>query len=524
MSSYSDYANATSRIYEQEGAAQAELARQKGAIWGNALSNIGQIAAQAPARQLQQQQIGLQTEHLRQQGILTNLEVQKAQQQQQTQKALDSILANFGPDGAPDPEKIRQSFAGVPGGFQAWQTVTQLLAAQHKAALESDKEQADLEEKNRYIMADAGAQLKKMPDAIRPAALVNTIAQQQQLRRLTPAEANGFYARLRPDPSQPLSLEVTNQIVDELASASAKNVSERATAKKNTSEADKFTAELPGIQAKTNVEQQVAAGTVGGVTPEQQITNQRAAETLARQTTANAETARHNRVNEALSRARNQQGANATNDDAKAIADAIASGDQPPSVTGLYRFAGPVRAELARQGYDFTKANLDWEATKKHLMTLNGTQQNRLRQAISTASDSLGVIEDLAKQWDGGKFPILNKATLSAAKNGALGPKAQQIATNLTAQITDVTSELGNVYMGGNSPTDHALSLAQQNLSADWTRDQLLSAIKLARTNLAIRKNSILNSGAITTSGQQGPAAAPAGRIYYDANGNKVTR
>lgn len=199
-----------------------------------------------------------------------------------------------------------------------------------------------------------------------------------------------------------------------------------------------------------------------------------------------------------------QQGAT----DAKSIADAIVAGDQPPSVQGLYRLAGPVRAELAKQGYDMTKANLDWEATKKHLSTLNGAQQTRLRQAIGTASDSLGVIEDLAQQWDGGKFPLLNKANLVLAKNGALGPQAQQIATNLEAQITDVTSELGNVYMGGNSPTDHALSLAGKNLSADWTKDQLMSAIKLARTNLQIRNNSITNAGAVLSGGP--PKTAPA--------------
>lgn len=198
-----------------------------------------------------------------------------------------------------------------------------------------------------------------------------------------------------------------------------------------------------------------------------------------------------------------QQGAT----DAKSIADAIFAGEQPPTVQGLYRLAGPVRAELAKQGYDMTKANLDWEATKKHLSTLNGAQQTRLRQAIVTASDSLGVIEDLATQWDGGSFPLLNKVNLILAKNGTLGKEAQQIATNLEAQITDVTSELGNVYMGGNSPTDHALSLAGKNLSADWNKDQLLSAIKLARTNLQIRGNSITSSGAVLSGGP--PKAAP---------------
>src|SRR5206468_10703942 len=99
-----------------------------------------------------------------------------------------------------------------------------------------------------------------------------------------------------------------------------------------------------------------------------------------------------------------------TTSDAGSIADAIEQGLQPPDVKGLYRMAGPVRAELSKRGYDLTRANLDWQAAQKHVATLNGAQQTRLRQAISTASDSLGVIEDLAKQWDAGKFPILNKA------------------------------------------------------------------------------------------------------------------
>src|SRR5438093_3424684 len=192
--------------------------------------------------------------------------------------------------------------------------------------------------------------------------------------------------------------------------------------------------------------------------------------------------------------------------DVKETVAGMRDGSLPPQLPGrASKEYVALMAEAHRQGYDLATAAQDWTATQKHLATLNGAQQTRLRQAILTASDSLGVIEDLATQWDGGKFPLLNKANLALAKAGGLGAKAQQIATNLEAQITDVTSELGNVYMGGNSPTDHALSLAGKNLSADWTKDQLLSAIKLARTNLQIRTNSITNAGAITASSQQTP-------------------
>lgn len=196
--------------------------------------------------------------------------------------------------------------------------------------------------------------------------------------------------------------------------------------------------------------------------------------------------------------------------DPKDIASAIISGDQPPTLQGLYRYGAPVRAELARQGYNLTDAMTDWTAAQKHFATLNGTQQTRLRQAVETATHSLDVIGDLADQWKGGKFPLLNRANLKLAKNGMLGPKAQSIATQLEAQISDVTSELGNVYMGGNSPTDHSLTLAAKNLSADWSNQQLKDALDLARKNLTIRANSIRNIGPIGVSGTN-PYAAPAG-------------
>jgi hypothetical protein len=68
--------------------------------------------------------------------------------------------------------------------------------------------------------------------------------------------------------------------------------------------------------------------------------------------------------------------------DVKDIADAIESGDQPPTLTGLYRNAAPVRAELARRGVPVARMETDWKATQRYMATLNGPQQVRLRQAI----------------------------------------------------------------------------------------------------------------------------------------------
>lgn len=182
-----------------------------------------------------------------------------------------------------------------------------------------------------------------------------------------------------------------------------------------------------------------------------------------------------------------------TGNDAKDIADAIENGDQPPTLTGLYRNAGPVRAELARRGVPLAKMETDWKATQKYLGTLNGSQQVRLRQAVETASESIDKIDDLYQQLQKaaptGGFKAWNKGVLATAKQ--LPGNAGSLATNLEAQIADLTSELGNVYMGGNSPTDHSLSLAGKNLSGDWNKQTFEDAIKQIRLNIKIRQNSI---------------------------------
>ncbi len=227
------------------------------------------------------------------------------------------------------------------------------------------------------------------------------------------------------------------------------------------------------------------------------------------------ETARHNTQMEkaALIRATrppSSSGGGANTSDVKESVTGMREGTIPPQMPGrASKDYTATMAEAHRQGYDLASAVTDWSATQKHVATLNGAQQTRMAQAIDNAAHSLDVIDNLADEWNGGRFPALNKVTLSAAKNGAMGAKAQQIATKLDAQIADVTSELANVYMGGNSPTDHALSLAAKNLQADWTRDQLKSATALSRKNLQIRSNSMRNVG-VAGASPNNPYAAPA--------------
>lgn len=224
--------------------------------------------------------------------------------------------------------------------------------------------------------------------------------------------------------------------------------------------------------------------------------------------------------------------ANGTEDDAKVIAQAIINGDQPPVLTGLYRLAGPVKAELERAKFDLTTATRDWNAIQKHLSTLNGAQQERLRQAVSFTADSLDQIDSLYQEWlkvgPASGFKILNKGALKAAKQ--LPGKPGEVATNLEAQINDLTSELGTVYKGGNSSTDESLRLASENLRADWNEQTFKRALGQIRTNLQIRKNSINSSMAagVSPNSRYNPQAesgeAPEGTVITNGTEKMVKR
>jgi len=202
------------------------------------------------------------------------------------------------------------------------------------------------------------------------------------------------------------------------------------------------------------------------------------------------------------------QNANTKADQAAQIGDAIMSGDQPPTTTGMgLGMAGPVKAYLASKGYNLTDAYLKYQADLKNVSALNSPAQTRLRQSISQLEPTLDSAQSLADQWNGSGFPPLNKAALVAAQNDPTNPEKQALATNLLAQVDHVTAELGQVYMGGNSPTDAAFKLSGSQLQGDWSKATFDAAIKQIKENISYRKASLNQAAAYA---QPISTAAPA--------------
>jgi hypothetical protein len=191
-------------------------------------------------------------------------------------------------------------------------------------------------------------------------------------------------------------------------------------------------------------------------------------------------------------------GTNKTLTDAQAVAQSIEQGLQPPEVKGLYGKSLAVKAQLQRDGFDLTKANKDWQAVQKWTASANSTSQLRMRQAENSVEGSLSKLQAVSDDFARTGFKFANKADLVAASNGALGTKAASQAQELLGQVSLVSDELGQTFMGGNSPTDAAFSLAKGVLSSDFTKAQMDTQIKLIQDNLQIRKNSWTNAGPVS--------------------------
>lgn len=182
--------------------------------------------------------------------------------------------------------------------------------------------------------------------------------------------------------------------------------------------------------------------------------------------------------------------------DPKDIAAGIADGTLPPTLAtqgnAKERFA--IAATLKRTGVNLSSLISNWLGTQRAIASLNSNQQIRLVENIDKASDSLDKVDTLNQQltqaMPRGQFKTFNRAALAVAKSGAWGQQAAQAANLLEGQIADLTAEIANVYMGGNSPTDHGLELASKNLNSSWDQTTLTSAINQARYNLNLAQNS----------------------------------
>lgn len=197
-------------------------------------------------------------------------------------------------------------------------------------------------------------------------------------------------------------------------------------------------------------------------------------------------------------------GGNSADASVKSIGDSIISGKQPPVLTGLGqgKTAAAVKAYLADQGFDLTKANLDWESAHKQVLSLNGPQMVRYAGLTKSVVNTIDEVNNLAKEMNNSGLTAFNAAKLATLVNTAGNTKEGQLASKYLAAVNTLKEEFANLAQGGYAPTEAAWGLANSQINANYGVDQLNSSLNEVQRLLNYRLNGIPNMGTL------GPGAA----------------
>jgi type II secretory pathway pseudopilin PulG len=192
----------------------------------------------------------------------------------------------------------------------------------------------------------------------------------------------------------------------------------------------------------------------------------------------------------------------ALQDKADDIADAIKSGDQPPVLTGLYGVSPLVRSALSKDGFDLSKAQLEWDAAKKQVQSLNGPQQTRFVGLANSVVNTIDEVKDLSEQMQNSGVPLLNKAKMAAYINAEGNSDNGQLATRYMTAVNTLKEEFAGLAQGGYAPTESAWKLADQQINGNYGVKQLGASLTEVQRLIKYRLNAIPGMSSV------GPGAA----------------
>lgn len=155
------------------------------------------------------------------------------------------------------------------------------------------------------------------------------------------------------------------------------------------------------------------------------------------------------------------------------IAEAIASGRQPPNTTGLYKQGAAVRSQLEKKGFDMTSAQLEWQAAQKQVQSLNGTQMTRYAGLAKSVVNTIDEVKSLSQELQNSGIPALNALKLKAYVQAEGNSEKGQLATRYIGAVNTLKEEFANLAQGGYAPTESAWALANQQINGDYGVKQM---------------------------------------------------
>lgn len=177
----------------------------------------------------------------------------------------------------------------------------------------------------------------------------------------------------------------------------------------------------------------------------------------------------------------------------QSIATAIEEGKQPPVTTGLYKQGAKVRAKLAKDGFDLSSANQEWQAATKQIQALNGPQMTRYVGLANSVVNTIDEVKSLSEKMKLSGIPLANQAQLAAYMQTAGNSPGGQLAARYIGAVTTLKEEFANLVQGGYAPTEAAFALANKQINENYGVQQMAASLTEVQRLIRYRLNAVPN-------------------------------
>lgn len=184
----------------------------------------------------------------------------------------------------------------------------------------------------------------------------------------------------------------------------------------------------------------------------------------------------------------------------------VVRGDTPATEIPISALGVKIRSELARQGFNLTRAQQEQTALRTHYSTLNTGERANLRVAADATTEALDALEELNEQWKVGNWGPMSWVRVTAAKAGGLGDLAKTLAGDIEAAVAAVRENLATLKSGGSAPTNRTIAEAESALSARSSPASLEATIRRLRQAVGYKRSAITGLEAVTPTTQAGEA------------------
>lgn len=163
--------------------------------------------------------------------------------------------------------------------------------------------------------------------------------------------------------------------------------------------------------------------------------------------------------------------------------------------------------ELTGKDLSLSKLELDYQAAKRFVGTMNGNQMTRYRGLADSVVNTIGEVQrlgDLLEQSGVQKWNSVKRGTIRQIYGNS--PESE-LANQYVGAVNTLKEEFANLANGGYAPTDAAWKLANDQVNGDFGFKDLRASLTEVQRLINYRTQAFNELRPITTGGPSGPQA-----------------